>query len=101
MQWALNDKGERISAEPNASALCPICHKEVIAKCGDINIWHWAHKELVDCDAYREAETDWHRNWRYYIQDGSYEVIMENKGVRRIADIVGNSGIVIEASPCW
>ena len=43
MKFALY-KGERVEAEATLKgALCPVCDAEVIAKCGDIKILHWAH----------------------------------------------------------
>lgn len=52
-----------INAQPSSCALCPNCNKEVISKCGDIKIWHWAHKNK-ECDYKTEAETDWHLEWK-------------------------------------
>lgn len=55
---------ERVEATPNLRrAECPVCEKEVIAKCGEIVIWHWAHR-AADCDPWAESETAWHKNWK-------------------------------------
>lgn len=63
MIWAIeNDK--RISAYPGIKAVCPICKCEVIPKCGEIKIWHWAHKNLQECDSWYEPESWWHINWK-------------------------------------
>ena len=63
MIWALKER-ERIKAAPKKEAICPTCLKEVIAKCGRIKVWHWAHKSKLDCDSFSEPETEWHINWK-------------------------------------
>jgi hypothetical protein len=56
--------GEQIEATPNLRrARCRICEQEVIAKCGEIIVWHWAHR-TTDCDPWSESETAWHKNWK-------------------------------------
>lgn len=64
MQFALNRKGEKIEARRGVKAVCPLCGKPVIAKCGRIVIHHWAHEVDADCDVWFEAETEWHRAWK-------------------------------------
>ncbi|MCD8500830.1 MAG: hypothetical protein LRY71_03050 [Bacillaceae bacterium] len=39
---------------------CPVCKGEVIAKLGDKQIWHFAHRKLLKCDALFEPETPHH-----------------------------------------
>jgi competence protein CoiA len=52
MLYAIDAKTQqKISPEPRLKAICSYCESPVIAKCGNINIWHWAHKSLKDCDA--------------------------------------------------
>lgn len=55
--------GHRITAEPQHSGHCPTCLGEVIAKCGPVNAWHWAHK-AADCDTWAEPLTRWHTDWQ-------------------------------------
>lgn len=53
-------------AFPEGRGTCPACGDEIIAKCGDIKMWHWAHKQSdSECigDG-SEAETQWHREWK-------------------------------------
>ena len=50
MIWAIKDNQKR-EATPNTEAICPVCNSEVISKCGDIKVWHWAHKNNNDCDS--------------------------------------------------
>lgn len=47
MQYADTDSG-RIEASPGMRGKCPVCGSGVIAKCGDLNIWHWAHSDKTN-----------------------------------------------------
>lgn len=96
MIWAIRDH-QRVRATPNARAACPCCNAQTIAKCGSINIWHWAHKSTIDCDPWYEPESNWHLNWKARFPDSWQEIIM---GPHR-ADIQTPSGRILEfqASP--
>lgn len=76
MKWAIQ-KNERITAYPQAKAKCPACSGDVIAKCGDIMQWHWAHK-AADCDPWSEPESQWHRSWKQKFPDEWQEVVVGN-----------------------
>ena len=91
MIWA-NKNNERIKATPRNIAICPICQKEVIAKCGSIKVWHWSHKSLKDCDDWAEPESEWHYGWKQLFPKEQQEVKM---GKHR-ADIKTRSGTIIE-----
>lgn len=84
--------GERITAEPGMRATCPDCGGVLLAKCGDIRIWHWAHESLMGSECEWEPESDWHRDWKSLVVPSACEVRI---GAHR-ADIVGNDGRVIE-----
>lgn len=58
MRIAIKDF-ERAEASPGDRGYCPTCLNKVIAKCGDVMTWHWAH-EQNDCDPWSEGETEWH-----------------------------------------
>jgi competence protein CoiA len=75
MLYALH-KEMKIRASPKENAICPICNKEVIAKCGEINIWHWCHKSIADCDSFAEPEGEWHLKWKSYFPEECQEVII-------------------------
>jgi competence protein CoiA len=62
MRLALHN-GELSTAEPRLAGHCPQCDSEVIAKCGPVNAWHWAHK-ATDCDTWSEPLTQWHADWQ-------------------------------------
>lgn len=73
---------------------------ELIAKCGEINVWHWARR-VADPDSFSDGETEWHLRWKLVVPKERTEVVMKKDGVCHRADIVTSDGIVIElqASP--
>jgi competence protein CoiA len=91
MIWALKNN-ERIKAIPKEKANCPLCNEEVIAKCGEIKIWHCSHKSNKDCDDWYEPETEWHINWKNEFPKEQQEIII---GKHR-ADIKTRTGNIIE-----
>jgi competence protein CoiA len=81
--------GERITAEPGLRGSCPHCRAEVIAKCGPINVWHWAHR-AADCDTWTEPMTQWHIDWQSRFPDELREVTIGN----HIADAQLSGGVI-------
>jgi hypothetical protein len=92
MQYANDINGNRIEAEPNVKGFCPVCKSDVISKCGDLVIWHFAHKSLQDCDDWYEPESDWHRMWKAKFPVENREVVIG----RHRADVQKDNGTVIE-----
>jgi hypothetical protein len=87
----------RQEAQPGASGQCPLCGQAMIAKCGEIKIWHWAHKGLRTCDTWWENETEWHRSWKGKFPLEWQEVIhFDEGGEKHIADVKTQDGWVIE-----
>jgi len=82
--------GERILPNPlEKNAICPLCKSQVISKCGEIKVWHWAHKTSEDCDNWGGRETDWHLNWKAEFPEEMQEVtIGKHRADVRIKDIV-------------
>lgn len=76
MIYALDSNENKIKALPKTIATCPICKKQVISKCGAINIWHFAHQNIEDCDNWSEGETQWHLNWKSQFNKEEQEVII-------------------------
>ncbi len=54
--------GYKVEATKGAKGSCPSCGSDLIAKCGEAKINHWAHKGKKSCDPWWENETDWHRS---------------------------------------
>jgi competence CoiA-like predicted nuclease len=90
------DGNDKIEASPGAHAICPNCDKNVFAKCGEINIWHWAHLKNEACDGWYEPETLWHKNWKLAFGKDNSEISIRKDGIRHIADILTKSNVVIE-----
>lgn len=80
-------------ARPRQHSTCPACGQEVIAKCGEIVIWHWAHVH-ADCDPWAEPESQWHLGWKQRLEGAGcqIEVVMGNHR----ADVVTPFGHIIE-----
>ena len=95
MKFALFN-GERIEAKKGAKGECPCCGSELIAKCGEVYIHHWAHKKKCD-DHWWENETEWHRNWKNQLPEEWQEIIpRDESGEKHIADVKTSEDWVIE-----
>lgn len=90
--------GKKVEATPGARGVCRICGSELIAKCGEYKVWHWAHKAITDCDSWHEPETWWHRNWKNCFPIEWQEVFHTDSSTseKHIADIKTPFGRVIE-----
>lgn len=95
MIFANDAKGNRIVAAPGQRAVCPSCNGEVVAKCGKIKVWHWAHLS-VDCDPWSEGMTEWHIGWQNEFPEECREVVIQRNGEIHRADIMLPDGTVIE-----
>lgn len=90
MIYALNSENKRIIARPKTIGICPICKGECLSKCGNIKVWHFAHKNKLECDTYAEAESYWHVNWKEKFPESMREVVIQHNGCKHIADIENN-----------
>lgn len=89
--------GQRQEAQPNLSGKCPVCDQPMVARCGEVNIWHWAHKGRRVCDLWWENETEWHRTWKGHFPESWQEVVHHAESEERhIADVKTDQGWVIE-----
>ncbi|HCY41240.1 MAG TPA: hypothetical protein DHV48_07790 [Prolixibacteraceae bacterium] len=95
MIWA-NINNDKVEAFPKGRALCDNCGKQVIAKCGEIKIWHWAHFNNPDCDIWHEPETDWHYHWKMTFGKENSEIVVRKEGKMHRADILTKEKVVIE-----
>ena len=98
MRYALID-GTRQEATKGAKGQCLCCGADVIAKCGKIRCWHWAHKNNKECPySKKEPKTQWHLDWQNYFPKEWQEVrcIEEQTGEIHIADIKTPNGLVVE-----
>lgn len=96
MRFAISDQ-TRIEATPQARGTCPGCGAELVAKCGNVKVWHWAHKGQRHCDPWWENETEWHRAWKNNFPTDWQEIpTRDPKGELHIADIRTPHGLVVE-----
>lgn len=96
MKLAIID-GQRREAQPGLSGECPVCKAITIAKCGEKNNWHWAHKGKRNCDRWWENETEWHRDWKNHFPVEWQEVVRwADDGEKHIADVKTDQDWVIE-----
>lgn len=91
MIWGIKDN-QRIKAIPKDKATCELCQGELIAKCGEVKIWHWAHKSNKECDNWWEPESEWHINWKNEFPEEQQEI----KIGKHRADIKTKTGTIIE-----
>jgi hypothetical protein len=88
MRFALVN-GQKTEPQPKLQGLCTNCQGEMIAKCGRVKIWHWAHKSKLSCDPWWENETEWHRAWKNNFPAEWQEIsnIDPVTGEKHIADV--------------
>jgi len=90
--------GVKSEAIKGARGACPYCGAELIARCGDVKMNHWAHKGKLVCDVWWENETEWHRAWKNNFPVEWQEIIHidESTGEKHIADTKSTEGWVLE-----
>ena len=91
--------GIKQEATKGAKGQCLCCGADVIAKCGKIRCWHWAHKNNKECPySKKEPKTQWHLDWQNYFPKEWQEVRCtdEQTGEIHIADIKTTNGLVVE-----
>ena len=96
---AVDSSGNRIAPIKGGRGVCPGCGGEMIAKCGDTKIHHWAHRRGDDCDTWREPMTDWHVAWQECFPEECREVWVGPNREHR-ADVKGRGKILeVQKSP--
>ncbi len=96
MLIAVNNENIRILPQKGKRGFCPYCGNEVLAVCGEINVWHWRHDVTSNCDLWKEHETEWHRKWKDKFPEAWREFIITKNGEKHIADIRTDSGLIVE-----
>lgn len=93
-----NVNGIRNRPFPGLVGKCPFCDSDMIPRCGEIRVHHWAHKSKTECDPWWENETDWHRNWKNEFPLRWQEVIFKDRstGEKHIADVHTLAGLTVE-----
>ncbi len=90
--------GKKTEPFSKGKGICVACGNATQAKCGHINIWHWAHCSKKICDNWWGNETAWHREWKSYWSIHFQEVVHFDliTGEKHIADVKNGDDIVIE-----
>ena len=98
MQYATLDGHKSMPSHTGQRAECPSCGGEVLSKCGNINIHHWAHLSGKECDPWVEHETEWHREWKNQFPPECREVTIHSTDSDEFhrADVCLPNGKVIE-----
>lgn len=86
MQLADTIEGKQL-ARKGLQGFCSICSEELMPKCGEINVWHWCHKNGSDCDTWSEGETEWHYNWKEQFEINEREIVIIKNEIKHRADI--------------
>lgn len=69
-------------------AACPFTGSEMISKCGDIKIHHWAYKVAPEGFKYKSKDTNWYLEWKSKFDPKICEIMYTDKeGNKHIADI--------------
>lgn len=97
MKYALVNS-TKTEAIKGVKGICPSCGSELIAKCGERKINHWAHKGTRTCDPWWEPETEWHRTWKniYPSEWQEFSFTDPKTNEKHIADIHTVHNLVIE-----
>lgn len=91
-----------VEASPELKGICQHCGSGMIAKCGELRRYHWAHKSKRNCDEWQSGkETDWHYNWKKTIGLAFAEKKIIKDDKYHIADILiqgegGKDNLIIE-----
>ncbi|MBM3403414.1 MAG: hypothetical protein FJY10_00790 [Bacteroidetes bacterium] len=99
MIYGIDHNGITVRAFPEGRAFCPnpSCSSNLIAKCGEFNIWHWAHENKSDCDSWNyEPITEWHISWQENFSLDRREVFIRKGNACHLADVVSHDNLVIE-----
>src|SRR6185295_7557657 len=83
MLLAVIDGARKRPSQTGERATCPVCDGEVLSRCGEINVWHWAHRAVTSCDPWMEAESEWHAHWKSLVPQAWIEVVIESGNIRR------------------
>lgn len=91
MRFALDDNGERVeidSAAEGGHYRCPLCHKDMIQRRGEIRAHHYAHKQYDGCvDDWSYDESEWHDHWTKQFPNDNAEYILCHGTLKHFADI--------------
>jgi hypothetical protein len=87
--------GQRSKPQPGLRGACPGCGGEMLSKCGEKLLWHWAHR-IAECSYLSEPETEWHMDWKSRFPTECQEVAVDDhradvKGARAVLEVQHSS----------
>lgn len=87
--------GHQVAAQKGLkNVLCGCCKEQVLAKCGEIKIWHFAHEKKSQCEvALYGGMTKWHLEWQERFPEKCREITREYFGIRHRADVICNNTV--------
>lgn len=97
MEFAINHNRERThaaDANKQDEYVCPLCHKKVVLRKGEINVVHFAHQSKCD-DTWSYDMSAWHSEWQQQFPKKNQEVVIELNAEKHRADVIA-CGYVIE-----
>ena len=56
--------------------VCPICNGKLILKNGPVNVAHFAHQNLNNCDSFSSDMSEWHKEWQNVFPKTNQEVVL-------------------------
>lgn len=66
-------------------------------KCGQLKVWHWAHRSIRSCDPWWTPETPWHRAWKNQFPADWQEIVhRSDSGEKHVADVKTKSDVALE-----
>jgi len=83
-------EAQRMMAAPGLIGKCQLCGNKMIAKCGDIRVWHWAHEANISNCTYKPM-TQWHYDWQNRFDVELREI---RRGNNTVSDILRSDGMV-------
>jgi len=88
---------EAISGE---EYFCPTCGEKMRVRDGEINVKHYAHVSLNDCDDFSHDMSEWHKAWQEKFPIDCREVVVSDGKEHHRADIlIGKFVIEFQHSP--
>ncbi len=93
MWFARSTDSTLVKATPNAGGTCPNCAEEVIARCGQLISWHWAH---LPTSAYAPGGGGPESCWHAWYKSQFPEAWREQSHGHHRADIRTPNGLTIE-----
>jgi len=85
MIYAKDKNSNYITASKKAFAVCPCCSTELIPKCGEEVVWHWAHYPNVNCIYSSYSDNNYSYDWKLRVKGNKCEVNVDGT----ITDIIG------------